>query len=213
MYYMKNGKQYKRLYGAGINDADYNVEYCVNGEKYICPYFEVWKGMIRRCYSKETHMKRPTYSGCTVCGEWLIFSSFKQWMMNKDWKGKHLDKDLLKLGNKIYSPSNCCFINIELNSFMATHGKHGKYYPLGVSRCEKTKNYTLLKQFIARCGKQYLGYFSTPEEAHKAWQKEKYEQALLFCVKEYDPIVKSGLLRVCNKLKYEYDNNIETTEL
>lgn len=93
------------VYGVGVDDLDYPKKKLLpNGKYSFCPYYQRWRGMIRRCYSKAQLGKNPNYEGCTVCDEWLTFSNFKSWMEKQDWEGKELDKDLLVRGNKVYSP-------------------------------------------------------------------------------------------------------------
>ncbi len=101
--------------GIGINDADYKVLPRVNGKQLICPYYQRWVSMIKRCYSEKTQERQPTYKGCTVCDEWLTFSNFKVWMEKQDWRGKQLDKDVIMSGNKVYSPDYCSFITQKEN--------------------------------------------------------------------------------------------------
>jgi len=36
-------------------------------------------------------------------------------MERQDWEGKHLDKDILIPGNKIYSPDRCIFVSSLIN--------------------------------------------------------------------------------------------------
>lgn len=113
----------KPKFGVGINDADYKVQLLIreNGRLFClwkCPFYVVWSDMLMRCYSEKYQRKSPTYVGCTVCEEWLIFSNFKAWMEKQDWEGKVLDKDLLVEGNKIYSPSTCKFLPNEINQFL-----------------------------------------------------------------------------------------------
>ena len=78
----------KLVYGVGINDADYVVQKketvgYVNGVRkqkivWECPYYRVWKGMLKRCYSPELQERQPTYKGCSVSKEWLTFSNFRR---------------------------------------------------------------------------------------------------------------------------------------
>ena len=113
--------------GVGINDADYKVELKrvvgrVNGKPireidWICPFYYKWRNMLVRGYSRKLKDRHKTYEECYVCEEWLRFSNFKAWMEQQDWEGKQLDKDLLVIGNKLYSPSTCCFVSRQVNSF------------------------------------------------------------------------------------------------
>ena len=206
-------KKRKLVYEAGVNDADYVVqvteyieERLLNGRKkqklvWICPYYSRWKGMLVRCYSKNLQDKYPTYKGCTVCVDWLTFSNFRKWMITQVWEDKQLDKDLLKEGNKIYSPETCVFVSREVNVFTIASGKTRGEYLIGCCCWDKQA-----KKFMTQCSnpftkkREYLGLFNTELEAHLAWKKRKHELAYQFAVSEYvtDERVKQILLH-----KYE----------
>ena len=142
------------VYGVGINDANYTVSIKeeapkVNGKQnrkliWICPFYNRWKNMIARCYSKTKH---TTYKDVTCCEEWLTFSNFKSWMETQDWRGKVLDKDFLSSkNNKVYSPETCVFIDPALNSFILDSAKSRGKYLQGVDFHKHTQ------KFRARCG-------------------------------------------------------------
>ena len=74
----------KLIYGVGVNDAPYATEpdKTVNGRTINsrkCPYFVLWKAMLRRCYASSVN-DNPTYIGCTVDERWHSFMSFRTWM-------------------------------------------------------------------------------------------------------------------------------------
>lgn len=193
-------KSNKLVYGVGINDANYHLSHYefIEGE-YIktwqCPIYEVWRGMLRRCYSKKCHLKQPTYQGCSVCEEWLTFSNFKAWMETQDWEGKVLDKDILLEGNRVYSPDTCVFITSSLNSFITDRRNDRGDYMLGV--CWKKDD----NRFLSRCcnpftGKrEYLGLFVDELEAHLVWKRRKHELACMLADSEYcnDPRLAQAL--------------------
>lgn len=153
----------KTIYGVGINDADYVVSPTLNGNRSKCHYYQTWKGMLERCYSQEFQLRRTSYAGCTVSEEWHLFSSFKMWMQKQDWRGKELDKDILKLNNKVYSPSTCIFISGAINSLFNDRAASRGEYPQGVSFCKSRG------KFRASCRVdgllKNLGSFTTSEEA------------------------------------------------
>ncbi len=96
--------------GVGINDADYVVRRRnPDGSYWLCPYYHRWTNILIRCYNKFSLEKRPTYVGCSVCPEWIYFMNFRSWMEKQGWEGKHLDKDIITQGNKVYSPEKLCF--------------------------------------------------------------------------------------------------------
>ena len=193
---MKLRKRNKLVCGVGVNDADYNVYESVNGKHtWRCPFYETWKSMLNRCYSEKYKSKNPTYKGCSVCDEWLIFSNFKRWMETQDWGDKQLDKDLLKEGNKIYSSEYCIFIDRKINMFVIDRGASRGEYMIGV--CWKKNR----SKFQSHCsnpftGKlKHLGYFNTELEAHLAWKECKHEISCQLAESEYckDPRLTEAL--------------------
>ena len=126
------------IYGVGVNDADYAVTMyeevgdVKRKQVWICPFYQKWRSMLRRCYGKSFVTKNPTYIRCSVTKEWLVFSNFKSWMEKQDWEGKELDKDLLFPGNKIYSPETCVFVDSVINTFVIECNKSRGEWPIGV---------------------------------------------------------------------------------
>ena len=177
----------KLVYGVGINDAGYvtkvqeTVSYVAGRQKqrvvWRCPFYRTWEHMLERAYSAKLKLKRPTYKDVTVCGQWYKFSTFKAWMETQAWEGNHLDKDLLVPGNKIYSPETCIFVNSTVNGFLVDSSASRGAYKVGVSFHKRDH------KFVAKCNNpftqdyEYLGYFSTEQEAYEAWLTKKLEHA------------------------------------
>ena len=183
----------KLVFGVAINDADYIVQPVVNGKKTSCKIYRCWMNMLKRSYSKEFHKKNPTYSDCSVCDEWLTFSNFKAWMERQDWEGKDMDKDLLKRGNKIYSPDFCRFIKHNTNIFI-TDKRTTSSHLTGAHFSAKKGRYQ------SYCGNpftgktEHLGYFDTEHDAHVAWLKRKIELSFLVAETESDEAIKLALV-------------------
>lgn len=189
MVEVKLRKRDRLVCGVGVNDAGYNVYgyETVDGKckcVWICPFYRTWKSMVERCYSEKYQSKRPTYKGCSVCGEWLTFSNFKSWMKQQDWEGKQLDKDILKEENKVYCPEYCIFVDRSINSFVTDSGAARGDYMIGVSW------YKRHDKFISQCSnpftgkEEYLGYFINELDAHLAWKKRKHELACMLAESE-----------------------------
>ena len=180
----------KLVFGVGVNDSDYKVKPKVNGKKICCLFYRRWTGMLQRCYSSEYHDKFPTYKDCYVCDDWLVFSEFKKWMETQDWQGKQLDKDIAVTGNKIYSPSTCCFVEPWLNSLFNNLAALRGSYPIGVSKIRnKFQVYLRVNSY-----NKYLGIFDTPKEASIAYQKAK-RQYVIDKMKDYpDQLIKRAVL-------------------
>lgn len=182
----------KLVYGVGVDDVNVGRTW-----KEKCPFYDRWRGMLRRCYSEQTLEKYPTYRGCSVCEEWLTFSNFKSWMEQQDWEGKHLDKDLLVKGNKVYSPETCIFVDKLVNRFTTERTHDRGKYPLGVTKLERLKD----NPYAAQCsdpftGKRgHIGVYSTPEEAHLAWKRRKHEFACMLAESDLvtDPRLEEAL--------------------
>lgn len=185
-----------KILGVGINDADYVVNKTSKGLKVKCPYYYCWLGMLERCYSKSLHKNRPDYIGGAVCDEWLLFSSFRVWMVKQDWKGKQLDKDVIKPGNRLYSPELSVFVNSKVNGLLKKATAIRGNYPIGVS---KHKVNGPFEAKISIDGKQIrLGFFKKANDAHDAWRKAKKARLLEVANEQVDDRVKNGLILHAN---------------
>ena len=156
--------------------------------------------MLKRCYSKKFLESSPSYTGTSVCSEWLYAAEFKKWMEKQDWHGKCLDKDIVAPGSKLYSPDTCAFVLNATNSFVTARDASRGDYPVGVYLFKQTGKYK------AQCGnpftgkREHLGLFSTTDEAHEVWRKRKHTLAQLVAAKESDPRVVEAL-----KKRYSFE--------
>ena len=190
------------VWGVGINDADYKVKiqdsWYENGKQkfklvWVCPFYSKWKSMLERVYSQKFKEKYPSYRECSVCEEWVTFSNFKAWMQQQDWEGKHLDKDILYPGNKLYSTDTCVFVDPKVNIFLVDRQRGRGKYMIGVCW------HVLENKFQAQCQglskkNKFLGYFDTELEAHKAWLACKLELAKQLAAEQTDPRVAKALI-------------------
>jgi len=122
-------------------------------------------------------------------------------MEQQNWEGKQLDKDIIRPGNKIYSPENCAFVSAAVNKFVTDSGKTRGAWPIGVYyRPDRHK----FRAMVWRAGqKRHLGYFDTPEEAHLTWAKAKREQLDILIEQEQPPEI------VANALIVKYEQILE----
>jgi hypothetical protein len=178
--------------GVGINDAGYSVRQRSEGRS-ICKFYQTWRDMLFRCYVDSYKRKRPNYAGCIVSNEWLYFSNFKKWMETQDWQGKHLDKDILIAGNKIYSEETCVFVDAVTNTFITDCGRSRGLWPIGVSWQEDCGRFKAQcrNPFIKKL--DYLGLFYCQEAAHHAWKNRKHKHALRLADLQSDPRVAAAL--------------------
>ena len=181
------------VHGIGINDAEYIVHYRdKDGNIVQCPFYSVWCGFMRRCYSNAFKARCPTYQECSAVDDWHLFSNFKKWMETQDWKGKDLDKDILFIGNKIYSPKTCLFIDEEINTLINYHDNRKRNHPLGVSLHKPTGLFRSRCNVNGKCAS--LGYFKTSEDASNAYKVFKAGHIKKVADKQ-DPIIKEALIK------------------
>jgi hypothetical protein len=181
----------------GVNDAPFMVSPTINGIKIKHPAYIAWQSMLNRCYDSKYKEKYPTYVGVTCCTEWLLFTTFARWFKQNYIDGYHLDKDLLYKSNKIYSPKTCIFVPPDINNFLTTSASARGTLPLGVSMDGTS--------FRASIKSKHICSVKDSLTAHRLWQKAKLEQAIAF---NFPP-----LQRVIDQLKFEIENNLETTSL
>mgnify|MGYP003605390722 CR=1 FL=1 len=158
------------VFGVGVIGECLTVDSCGNRLK----EYQVWKGMLERCYSDKFQAKKPTYKGCIVSENFKYFPYFKEWCNKQigfDQVGWHLDKDILSKGNKVYSEDTCCFVPQEINSLLvrsnATRGK----YPLGVSYLTRLGMFEASVSLGGR--NKRIGRFYNAQEAFYAYKEVK----------------------------------------
>ena len=188
----KSLRQRGRVQGVGVNDAWYRTNRKLDGKSLSCPYYVRWVGMLTRSYSSKYKEEYPTYKDVTVCEEWRRFSVFKGWMEEQDWQGKALDKDIIKPGNRQYSPETCCFIPASLNSLLTDSAANRGDCPRGVSLNKLEGKYAAY--CIVDGIKRHLGGFGTKGEASLAYRKFKANLVSEAALEQEDERVKHGLM-------------------
>lgn len=168
----------KSILGVGINDATYITDTKIEGVRVTCKAYKSWMHMLTRVYSKKYLIKQPSYTGVTVCDEWLIFSNFRKWWLDNYIDNYQLDKDILSMDSKVYSPDTCIYIPRWLNCFITNNLRGRGSSKIGTSWVEDSN------KFKAQCNNpkttttEYLGLFDTEEEAHQVWKDKKLKYAL-----------------------------------
>ena len=159
------------VYGIGVVGTKYPIT--VNGVQ--TKEYDLWKGMLRRCYSDSFKKGCPTYEDCEVSENFEYYEYFYEWchkqigFYNEGWQ---LDKDLLVKGNKVYSENTCVFIPQEINLLLVKRDNNRGEHLIGVSWHKKDN------AFVAMVSKnkgkrEYLGFFKTELEAFNTYKKAK----------------------------------------
>lgn len=179
-----------------------------------------WGGIQKRCEIGGSQQKKyPRYIGTQNL--FRDFQEFVEWSRGevgyelREDVGKRswaysIDKDILGLGRKIYSPETCLFVPNAVNMFLTARNASRGNYPLGVSWMASSGK--LQAQIRIRTGKKYLGLFEDPMEAHRAWQKAKIRLGRDFALEfePWHPKLYVGMNAWIDIIQNDYDNQRET---
>lgn len=134
-----------------------------------------WHNMLKRCYDVDTQEKHPTYKGCSVCKEWHCFLTFKKWFDKHYAERWCLDKDILKKGNKVYSPQTCCFVPNEINVLFTNRKRFRGETLIGVCYFPPARRFKECFKASMSKGytKTYLGVYKNEFDAFNAYKKAK----------------------------------------
>lgn len=167
---------YPSVYGVGyVGEGSYSPKDYKNGRLINSPAYEVWCSKLKNCYgkSKSSHL----YSDVEFCKEWLCFQNFAEWFyqqVDRYGKGGNVDKDLLFLGNREYSPHTCVYVPPAVNSlFTGTSGNIS-----GVHWCNTQEKWVaqIQRGELTTRGKKkqsYLGRFNSKDQADTAYYEAK----------------------------------------
>lgn len=195
----------KKVHGIGINDYEGTVSYVKNGKRKKIKSYATWNSMVERCYSNKFQEKQPTYKGCEVSKEWLLYSNFKKWFDNNfpfelsEEIRFEIDKDLMIKGNKIYSEKTCLFLPKKINSFLANKQNNNASGYVGVDFVKREGKFrTKIRDF--NTGKQKsLGYFIDPFEASEVYAVARKYNSML--ARKYMQDLGIYSYEVVNKIK------------
>lgn len=169
------------LYGWGTNDLKYYSDYYKENYQEYKEVYGKWTDMAKRAMSPKYLAKTPSYEGASVCEEWSFLSEFKDWTTSQVWKGLELDKDILIVGNKHYSPETCAYVPKYVNyCFLTKQGGRGDCSSIGVYVVSDKRhpNWIPTKPYSAQVNDGLgnylaLGRYSEQMDAHRAWQLAK----------------------------------------
>ena len=170
--YVKN-PYHPSVRGRGFLGVGKFSAYC-NGK--VTDEYKKWSSMFRRCYSEVDAKDRSHYSDCEIHEDWFNFQNFASWLANnKSYQPDyHLDKDLIFLGNRVYSPKACCLVPIEINNLFLDPKSKSRNLPLGVKADSRSGRFIASMRMDSK--NKHIGSFDTPQDAHQAYvvAKESY---------------------------------------
>lgn len=140
--------------------------------------YNIWFGMLNRCYSSNPRERNKTYLNCTVSENFKFYPYFKEWCNNQigfnsvDENGKPfaLDKDILIKDNRVYNEYSCVFVPSEINSLLAKQGNKRGDCVVGV---RKYKDKFIATVSTGKRVQDHLGIFKTEKDAFQAYKTAK----------------------------------------
>lgn len=155
----------RAVYGVGYNSNPRGNGYPTKNGEVITKAYDHWRRFLCRSYSVEWKDKHPTYSDTYVCNDWHDYQLFAKWYHGQNYSANvnyDLDKDLLVLGNNIYSPETCVLIPNELNKAIVIRGNVATFH-----RRDKC--------YEASCNGKYIGRSESDPLAFKdKWLELKH---------------------------------------
>jgi hypothetical protein len=133
------------------------------------PAYNLWIGMLNRCYYVKSLKASPTYRDCTVAKEWHNYQNFAKWYEDNYVEGYQLDKDIKVEGNRVYGPDTCMFVTSQENSEKA----NAKHYTLVSPKGTVVEVYNLMSFCRDNNLNTYCLYsvMSGNRKHHKGWTK------------------------------------------
>ena len=198
------------IFGVGYTGEKYPISYRnVNRNKsYSTIEYDTWYQMLRRCYEEKTKNKCPTYKECLASENFHNFEFFYEWITSQEnyekWKngienGERwaIDKDILIMGNKLYSETTCCLVPPRVNTLIINNSGRPQITNssgfTGVSIVAAER-----KRYRAECmqdGKSiFLGRYETLDEAVDAYRNYKKKVIVSVAKEEYD---KGNIIEKC----------------
>lgn len=203
----KNGNLVNPYFPNVFNKGMVGSKYSCKENNKDCKEYMIWHSMLSRCYSNYTKSKQHSYQNVSCCEEWLLFDNFYEWLHSqtnfKKWKNLSrgaLDKDILVKGNKIYSPQTCCLVPNNVNALFTKRNVYRGNTPIGVSYHKRDHIYE------AHCNDgfgipQYLGRFSTSEEAFDVYKTYKESLIKKIAINEY---LNKSITKECYEAMMKY---------
>lgn len=181
-------------------------KYKTKGNNGTFKEYTTWMNMLKRSFDQNYKEKFPTYRNVTCCDEWLLYENFYEWLHNQENFDKWLsgdrwalDKDILKKGNNVYSPENCCLVPNKVNSLFLKRNADRGNLPIGVRKNGKG--------FSASCGNpitnkvERLGTYKTKEQSFLIYKNRKEEIIKQIANIEYD---KGDITKQCYEAMMNY---------
>ena len=196
----------RRYYGKGyLGEGKYKV--FENGRD--TDEFNIWYGILMRCYYPKYQEKYPTYKGCKVEDYLLNFQNMGKWIEENFYEipGETmcLDKDILCKGNKIYSRETCIFVPQRINKLFTKRDNSRGKNPIGVSDSPSGNYRVFCNNGYGKL--DYLGTYSTKGEAFRVYKQYK-EKVIKEVIDSYKGKIPEPFYSKLRTAMYNYEVEI-----
>lgn len=162
------------IYGVGFNGVG---KHLVTSNGRPTRKYQTWKDMLRRVYSYDYQLTKPTYKDVCVCEEWHNFQNFGDWYDDNYYtiekERVHLDKDILFKGNKIYDGNRCAFVPEKINSMLVNNNKNRGILPVGVTKKGDKYNAICNNSILNNSNNSPLVLIGSYDDVHSAFNAYK----------------------------------------
>ena len=166
-----------KIYGVGFNSGKRGHGFPAKTKEGVLREYDHWRRMLQRSYDVKWQTLHPTYTECEVDKSWWDYQDFARDFHDCEYRPKNsdLDKDLLVVGNKVYSKELCVYLPEEINKTIIIEGTVSRWH----SRDQV---------FEYNCNGIYLGRSSCPIKLGKLWVDTKIDRIKYLAGKYKDVI-------------------------
>jgi hypothetical protein len=132
--------------------------------------YQVWQGMLGRCYCPIVQIKQPNIRNLTVHIKWLNYQIFAKWFEENYIEGFDMSQNILIPKSTVYSPETCCFVPNEIRNSLSFVRRQKHNLPMGVM---PNNNSFSAGIHIKGQERTHLGTYSTPQKAFSQYKHAK----------------------------------------
>lgn len=174
------------VYGVGVNQrstcgpSSFKV---AEGKWEMFPEYQMWKGIMNRCFSTKEKVRRPACLESKCCDEWKDRKNFQDWYyshsehMDINDRALQVDKDLCFINNQLYSPETSLLVPQYVNLSIRKLSTDVPWVSKTPKTCRMLNDFRKPWQYNILCGE--VSYkksgFCTQLEAHMEAQIYKIE--------------------------------------
>lgn len=184
----------KKIYGFGFNSAKRGKGFLAKTKQGILREYDHWRRMLQRSYDEKWKALHPTYEDCEVEISWWDYQDFAKDFHECQYRPEHsdLDKDLLVIGNKVYSKELCVYLPEEINKTIIITGSVSRWHPRD-------------EVFEYNCNGIYLARSSSKTELGELWVNAKTDR-IKYLADKYKDVLAPIAYQTLIDFQIEFDS-------